>query len=107
MVAMCGSFSSFIIPSRRLRQACQNQSSERVTQNASRWDLNPTATSIFDARMTTRYIAPVNARIAGGDRGCYQPVGLPAKALSWLSRGLVYFFSSAPPEVAKASDASA
>src|SRR5437870_224282 len=40
MVAMCGSCSSFIIPSRRLRQACQNQSSERITQNASRWDLN-------------------------------------------------------------------
>src|SRR5947209_6835035 len=40
MVAMCGSFSSFIIPSQRLRQACQNQSLERVTQNASHWDLN-------------------------------------------------------------------
>src|SRR2546427_10319109 len=40
MVAMCWSFSSFIIPSRRLRQACQNQSSKRVTQNANRWDLN-------------------------------------------------------------------
>src|SRR5262249_7457873 len=40
MVAMCGSFSAFIIPSQRLRQACQNPSLERVTQNASRWDLN-------------------------------------------------------------------
>src|SRR6266849_8993643 len=40
MVAMCGSFSSFIMPSRRLRQAYQNQSLERVTQNANRWYLN-------------------------------------------------------------------
>src|SRR3989442_8949543 len=40
MVAMCGFFSSFIMSSRRLRQACQNQSSERVTQNANRWYLN-------------------------------------------------------------------
>src|SRR5437867_3052089 len=40
MVAICGSFSSFIMSSRRLRQACQNQSSERVTQNANRWYLN-------------------------------------------------------------------
>src|SRR3989442_15424644 len=40
MVAMCGSCSSFIMSSRRLRQACQNQSSERVTQNANRWYLN-------------------------------------------------------------------
>src|SRR5713101_953491 len=40
MVAMCCSFRSFIIPSRRLRQACQNHSSERVTQNANRWYLN-------------------------------------------------------------------
>ena len=40
MVAMCGSFNSFIIPSRRLRQACQNHSSERVPQNANRWYLN-------------------------------------------------------------------
>jgi hypothetical protein len=45
----------------------------------------PTAASIFDVRMTTRYVAPVYPRIAGGDRGCYQPVELTAKALRFPS----------------------
>jgi hypothetical protein len=30
-----------------------------------------------------------------------------AEQLSWLSRGLVYFFNPGPPELARASDASA
>src|SRR5262245_33759249 len=42
---------------------------------------NPPASSLFDARVTTRAVAPVNSRIAGGDRGGYQPVGPSAKAL--------------------------
>jgi hypothetical protein len=45
--------------------------------------LNPTATSIFDVRVTIRYAAPVYPRIAGGDCGCYQPVGPTAKALQF------------------------
>src|SRR5207244_835022 len=44
-------------------------------------------------------------RRASGAADSRSDVG--AEQLSWLSRGFVYFFSSAPPEVAKASDASA